>query len=84
MISKNKLILVKEQEFDYDIEVKNNIDVINFLENIIKLQEEPEEVFICITLDTKKQYKWVFWNSKRWNKLLQYVNSKFIQKSFNK
>lgn len=53
MISKNKLILVKEQELNYNIQVKSNIDTINFLENILKLQEEPEEVFICITLDTK-------------------------------
>lgn len=60
MISKNKLILVKEQEFDYNIKVKSNIDTINFLENVLKLQEEPEEVFVCITLDTKNNINGYF------------------------
>lgn len=60
MISKNKLILVKEQEFKYNIKVKSNIDTINFLENILKLQEEPEEVFVCITLDTKNNINGFF------------------------
>lgn len=60
MISKNKSILVKEQEFEYDIKVKSNIDTIEFLENIIKLQEEPEEVFICITLDNKNNINGYF------------------------
>lgn len=60
MICKNKLVLVKEQEFEYDIKVKSNIDTIEFLENIVKLQEEPEEVFICITLDTKNNINGYF------------------------
>ena len=60
MICKNRLILVKEQEFNYDIKVKSNIDTIEFLENIIKLQEEPEEVFLCITLDNKNNINGYF------------------------
>ncbi len=53
MISKNKLMLVKEKEFDYEVKVKTNIDTIDFLENVIKLQQECEEVFVCITLDNQ-------------------------------
>ena len=60
MISKNKLILVKEQEFNYNITLKSNIDAIDFLKNVLKLQEEPEEVFVCITLDNRNNINGFF------------------------
>ena len=41
MISKNRLILVKEQEFDYDVKVTSNVDTIEFLEkNKAKMNEK--------------------------------------------
>lgn len=53
--SKNKLILVREEELAYNDNLQNAEDVAYFLQNIIKLHEEVEEVVILLCLDAKLQ-----------------------------
>lgn len=45
MISKNRLILVKEQEFDYDVKVTSNVDTIEFLEKNNKATRRTRRSF---------------------------------------
>lgn len=49
-ISKNKLVLVKEQEIEYKNKIRNEKDVFDFIQSIIKIYEEPEEVLYLINL----------------------------------
>lgn len=52
-VTKNKLIMIKEQSFKYDKTLSASTESIDFIRNIIKLQEEPEEVTILIALNAK-------------------------------
>ena len=52
-ILKNKLIMIQEQSFKYNEKISSTINIINFIRNIIKLQQEPEEVIILIGMDCK-------------------------------
>lgn len=53
-LSKCKLILIKEKEFEYE-KLNNPTAIYNFLRDSIKLNEEPEEVVIMLALDNKKK-----------------------------
>ena len=52
-VYKNKLILKKEKAFYYNKKLSSSNDAINFIRNILRLYEEPEEVLYVIGLDTK-------------------------------
>lgn len=50
---KHKLIMIKEQTYEYNQTMNGTSDAINFIRNIIKLQEEPEEILVAIGLNSK-------------------------------
>ena len=52
-IYKNKLLMVKEQNFKYNENISCTTKAVDFIRNIIKIQNEPEEVFTLIGLDAK-------------------------------
>ena len=54
-IVKNKLILVKEQEFEYKEKIRCMEDLIDFIKDVIKIEQEPEEVLYLITLCNANQ-----------------------------
>ena len=54
-IVKNKLILVKEQEFEYKEKIRCMEDLIDFIKDVIKIEQEPEEVLYLITLSNANQ-----------------------------
>lgn len=54
-IVKNKLILVKEQEFEYNEKIRCMEDLIDFIKDVIKIEQEPEEVLYLITLSNANQ-----------------------------
>lgn len=52
-IVKNRLIMIKENNFKYDKKISCGEIAVNFIKNIIQLQNEPEEVLYLIGLDSK-------------------------------
>lgn len=54
-IVKNKLILVKEQEFEYKEKIRCMENLIDFIKDVIKIEQEPEEVLYLITLSNANQ-----------------------------
>lgn len=54
-IVKNKLILIKEQEFEYKEKIRCMEDLIDFIKDVIKIEQEPEEVLYLITLSNANQ-----------------------------
>lgn len=54
-IVKNKLILVKEQEVEYKKNIRCMEDLIDFIKDVIKIEQEPEEVLYLITLSNANQ-----------------------------
>lgn len=52
-IYKNKLLMVKEQNFEYNENISCTTKAVDFIRNIIQIQNEPEEVIVLIGLDTK-------------------------------
>lgn len=54
-IVKNKLILVKEQEVEYKEKIRCMEDLIDFIKDVIKIEQEPEEVLYLITLSNVNQ-----------------------------
>lgn len=51
-IIKQKLILVQEQTIEYKKKISSSLDLYNFIKNVIKLDQEPEEVLCLITLNS--------------------------------
>lgn len=54
-IYKQKLLLVKDSTFEYDQIVNNSIIVFDFATNILKIQNEPQELLYLLSLNTKNQ-----------------------------
>lgn len=54
-IVKNKLILVKEQEFEYKEKIRCMENLIDFIKDVIKIEQDPEEVLYLITLSNANQ-----------------------------
>ena len=55
-IVKNKLILVPEQEIEYtETIIRCMDDLFDFLHNIVKISQEPEELLCVITLTNANQ-----------------------------
>ncbi len=52
-IYKNKLIMIKEENFEYNQKLCSSKISVDFIRNILKIQNEPEEVIQVIGLDTK-------------------------------
>ena len=52
-VCKQRLLLVKEDSFEYNKQINNKIDVINFIKDIIKIQNEAQEVVYLLTLNSK-------------------------------
>lgn len=54
-ISRQKLLLVREETFEYNKAIKNTRDIFTFVKEILKVQDEAQEVCYVITLDTKNK-----------------------------
>lgn len=53
MGAKQKLVLVRENDTPYNLTLTNTNDTIAFIKDTIQLQNEPEEVMICLTFTPK-------------------------------
>lgn len=51
-IYKNKIILIKEEEYQYHKKIKTTIDIVEFIRNVIKIQEEIDEVLYLLNLNS--------------------------------
>lgn len=72
-ICKQKLLLVKEESYDYNAKINNMIDVINFIKDIIKIHNEAQEVVYLLTVNSKNQIVGFLEIARRRNKLLQSI-----------
>lgn len=68
---KQKLLLVKEQSFSYEQKVANPTEVINFIRNILKLQNESQEVVYALLLNIQNRIIGFSEIARRWCKLVQ-------------
>ena len=59
---KYKLTVVKESSSKYEISniISSPKDIVNVLTHVLKIQEEAEEIFVLITLDTKNKITGIF------------------------
>lgn len=59
---KYKLTVVKESSSKYEISniISSPKDIVNVLTHVLKIQEEAEEIFVLITLDTKNKVTGIF------------------------
>ena len=59
---KYKLTVVKESSSKYEISniISSPQDIVNVLTHVLKIQEEAEEIFVLITLDTKNKITGIF------------------------
>ena len=59
---KYKLTIVKESSSKYEInnKISSPKDIVNVLTHVLKIQEEAEEIFVLITLDTKNKITGIF------------------------
>lgn len=53
IISKQKLQLVKETDFQYNEKITSTFDLVRFIREILKIQNEPQEVVYLLTLNSK-------------------------------
>lgn len=54
-INKYKLMLVKEEKFKYNQKAYTTLDVVNFVEKVLNINKEPQEVVYILMLDTRNQ-----------------------------
>lgn len=54
-ISKQKLLLVKENEFEYNQKINSPVELFNFIVNVLKINNEPQEIVYLLSLNTKNQ-----------------------------
>ncbi|MCI9245660.1 MAG: hypothetical protein HFJ30_00690 [Clostridia bacterium] len=71
-VFKQKLLLVKEQSFDYEQKVTNSTEVINFIRDILKLQNEFQEVVYVLLLNNQNRIVGFSEIARRWCKLVQF------------
>lgn len=59
---KYKLTVVKESSSKYEISniISSPQDIVNVVTHVLKIQEEAEEIFVLITLDTKNKVTGIF------------------------
>ncbi|ADQ41535.1 DNA repair protein RadC [Caldicellulosiruptor acetigenus I77R1B] len=51
MVSKYKLVVVREESFPYNTSIRNVSKAVEFLKRHLRLHQEPEEVFIAVATD---------------------------------
>ena len=54
-ITKQKLLLVKEQEFEYNQRICSTLHLVDFIKNVLKINNEPQEVLYLLSLNSKNQ-----------------------------
>lgn len=54
-ITKQKLLLVKEEYFKYNQKICSTIDLVNFIKDELKISNEPQEVIYLLSLNNKNQ-----------------------------
>lgn len=54
-ITKQKLLLVKEQEFEYNTKICSTLELVEFVRNVLKINNEPQEVIYLLSLNNKNQ-----------------------------
>ncbi len=54
-ITKQKLLLVKEQDFEYNKKITNALDIVTFVRETLKIQNESQEVIYVLTLNNKNE-----------------------------
>lgn len=54
-ITKQKLLLVKDQEFEYNQKICSTPQLVEFLRNILKIDKEASEVIYLLSLSSKNQ-----------------------------
>ena len=54
-ISRQKLQLIKEQDFEYNEKITGTVDLVKFIRQVLKIQNEPQEVTYILTLNNKNR-----------------------------
>lgn len=54
-ITKQKLLLVKEQEFKYNQKICSTSDLVDFIMNVLNINNEAQEVVYLLSLNSKNQ-----------------------------
>lgn len=54
-ITRQKLLLVKEQEFKYNQKISSTIDLVDFIMNVLNINNEAQEVVYLLSLNNKNQ-----------------------------
>ena len=54
-ITRQKLLLVKEQEFKYNHKICSTSDLVDFIMNVLNINNEAQEVVYLLSLNSKNQ-----------------------------
>lgn len=54
-ITKQKLLLIKEQDFEYNRKITSTLDVVKFIREVLQIQNESQEVVYLLSLNNKNQ-----------------------------
>ena len=54
-ITRQKLLLIKEQEFEYNQKISSTLDLVNFIRNVLQINNEAQEVAYLLSLNTRNQ-----------------------------
>lgn len=54
-ITRQKLLLIKEQEFEYNEKISSTLDLVNFIRNVLQINNEAQEVAYLLSLNTRNQ-----------------------------
>lgn len=54
-ITRQKLLLVKEQEFKYNQKISSTLDLVDFIMNVLNINNEAQEVVYILSLNNKNQ-----------------------------
>ena len=54
-ITRQKLLLVKEQEFKYNQKICSTSDLVDFIMNVLNINNEAQEVVYLLSLNSKNQ-----------------------------
>lgn len=54
-INRQKLLLIKEQQFEYNQKITSTVGLVNFMTNVLKINNEAQEVTYLLSLNNKNQ-----------------------------
>lgn len=54
-ITRQKLLLAKEQEFKYNQKISSTLDLVDFIMNVLNINNEAQEVVYILSLNNKNQ-----------------------------